>query len=129
MRSNGTWVALFFIAATLLVALVFQLALQELFHFARIEDKAILGPRLTFTTLIALILSAASAIYTAFLNQKSRMFVEQCIQELDKCAWPTPSDTKSSTITVVVTSFVAAIILGFFDTVFGWLTNHQLFLG
>jgi preprotein translocase SecE subunit len=129
MRSKGTWVALFYIAATLLVSVVFNLALTDAFTYWRIEDTPILGARFTLVTLVSLILAAAAAVYAAFVNKKARAFVEQCIVELDKVAWPTWSDTKKSTFTVIITSLIAAVILGFFDTFFGWLTSHNLFLG
>ncbi len=129
MRSKGTWVALFYVVSTLLVMLVFNLALSETFAYFRKEDMALLGPRFTICTLIALILSGSIAIYTAFINQKARDFIEQCVTELDKVAWPNWNETRVATYTVIVTSLIASVILGLFDAVFGWLTNHNLFLG
>ena len=129
MRSKGTWVALFYVVATLLVMLVFNLALSEAFAYFRKEDVAILGPKFTMCTLIALILAGSVAIYTGFINKKARDFIEQCVIELDKVAWPSWRETRVATYTVIVTSLVASFILGLFDTVFGWLTNHNLFLG
>jgi preprotein translocase SecE subunit len=129
MRSKGTLVLLFYVVATLLVMLVFNLALSESFAYFRKEDVAILGPRFTMCTLIALILASSIAIYAGFINKKARNFIEQCVVELDKVAWPSWHETKIATYTVIVTSLVASVILGLFDGVFGWLTNHNLFLG
>jgi len=129
MRSKGTWVALFYVVSMLLIMLVFQLALSEAFAYFHQEDQPLLGPRFTITTLIAFILAGSLAIYAAFINQKARLFIEQCIVELDKVASPSWQETKIATYTVIVTSLIASVILGLFDTVFGWLTNHNFFLG
>lgn len=129
MRSFGTWVFIFYVAATLLVGVVLTLATREIFGFARVYDVPLLGPSFGLSNLVGLSLAVLIAIYTAFLNKKARDFIEQCMIELDKVAWPSWSETKTATYTVVLVSLVAAVILGFFDSIFGWLSNHDFFLG
>lgn len=129
MRSKGTWVFVFFVAATALVATVLTLATREVFALARVHDLPLLGPAFSLSNLVGVGLALLIAIYTAFLNQRARDFVEQCIAELDKVAWPSWLETKSATLTVVVVSLIAALILGFFDSIFGWLSHHDFFLG
>lgn len=129
MRSFGTWVFIFYVAATTLVTTVLTLATREIFALVRVHDAPLLGTSFNLSNLIGLGLALLIALYTAFLNRKARNFIEQCIVELDKVAWPSKSETKTATITVVVVSLVAAVILGFFDSIFGWLSNHDFFLG
>lgn len=129
MRSKGTWVFIFYVAATALVATVLTLATREVFGFARVHDAPLLGPSFGLSNLIGLGLAVLIALYTAFLNRRARDFIEQCIVELDKVAWPSWSETKTATYTVVAVSLIAAVILGFFDSIFGWLSNHDFFLG
>lgn len=129
MRSKGTWVFIFYVAATLLVSTVLTLATREIFGLARVHDAALLGPSFALSNLIGLGLALLIALYTAFVDKRGRDFIEQCIVELDKVAWPSWSETKTATITVVVVSLVAAVILGFFDSIFGWLSHHDFFLG
>ncbi len=129
MRSKGTWVFIFFVAATALVATVLTLATREVFSFARVHDAALLGPSFALSNLIGLGLALLIASYAAFLNKRAKDFIEQCVTELDKVAWPTWAETKTATYTVVLVSLVAAVILGFFDSIFGWLSNHDFFLG
>ena len=129
MRSFGTWVFIFYVAATALITTILTLATREIFALARVHDASLLGNSFAMSNLIGLGLALLIALYTAFLNRKARNFIEQCIVELDKVAWPSGSETKKATITVVVVSLVAAVILGFFDSIFGWLSNHDFFLG
>lgn len=128
MRSRTTWVVLFFVAASLLVATVLDFALTDLFVFFRIENGAILGEGFTLSTLVAVTAAAVAGLYTGMVNPRTRSFIEEVIVELDKVAWPTWADTKVSTFVVVVTSCIAAVILGVFDSVFSWLTANDLFL-
>lgn len=129
MRSKGTWVFIFYVAATALVSTVLTLATREVFGFARLHDAPLFGTSFALSNLIGLSLALLIALYTAFLNRRARDFIEQCIVELDKVAWPSWSETKTATYTVVVVSLIAAVILGFFDSIFGWLSNHDFFLG
>ncbi|MEI6790835.1 MAG: preprotein translocase subunit SecE [Myxococcaceae bacterium] len=121
MRSKGTWVFIFYVAATALLAMIFTLATREIFGLLRIHD--------VYSNLIGSGLALLIAIYTAFLDKRGRNFIEQCIVELDKVAWPSGHETKVATYTVVVVSLIAALILGFFDSIFGWLSHHDFFLG
>lgn len=129
MRSKGTWVALFYIVSTLIVTMVLNLAISDVFAYFRQENTALLGPNFTLSTLLSLILASSIAIYAGFINKRSRAFVDESVVELEKVAWPSWDETRVATFTVMVTCVIAAAILGVFDSVFGWLTNNNLFLG
>lgn len=126
MRNKTAWVLLFFLLAIALVTMIFDLAFSEIFLLLGVENKPLLGARFSSSTLWGLIIASTIAALCAFLFQSARLFVEQSIVEMWKAHWPTWPETKLSTWTVIVTSFVAAIILGFFDTFFGWLTASLL---
>ena len=123
-----TWVGLFFLCATVLCAFVLNLALTDLLAVVRVNNSPILGEQFTLSTLLAVALAGGAGAYLAFVDKRSRRFVEESIVELDKVNWPSAEETKASTIVVIITSFLAAAILGVFDSVFSWLTNHNLFL-
>jgi preprotein translocase SecE subunit len=129
MRSKGTWVFLFYVLSTLLVGAVLTLATREVFGWLRVFDSPLLGQNFLLSNLVGLGLAVMIAIYAAFLNQRARNFIEECILELYKVAWPSGAETRRSTITVIVVSLVAAVILGFFDSLFGWLSHNDFFLG
>ena len=127
MRSKGTWVFVFYVAATAIVATVLTLATREIFGLVRVHDVSLLGPSFLLSNLVGLGLALLIALYTAFVDKRGRDFIEECIVELDKVAWPSGHETKVATYTVVVVSLIAAMILGFFDSIFGWFSNNDFF--
>lgn len=127
MSSRNTFVALFFIAAALLLTLVFDRAAQALLAYANAANPSILGDRFTLSTAIGLGVAAVLAGW-GWVNPKTKNFVGESVDELAKVSWPEWAETKVNTVVVIVFSFIAAAILGVFDSVFSWLTTNQLFL-
>ena len=128
MRAKGTWVLLFFFASTLLVAVALNYAMRDVFSWLQLNNTAIIGDQVRLSTALALALAVILGVFFGVFYKKSRHYVEQCIVEFNKVAFPRWSETKSATFTVVVVSFVASIILGVFDAVFSWLTDNNLFI-
>lgn len=128
MPGKNTWVWIFFIAAGILAAKILDFALADIFALARVNNTAVLGENFTLSTLCGVLVSAVGTFYFAVLHGQSRAFVEESVVELDKTAWPSREDAWSSTVVVLIFSFISAAILGVFDTVFHWLTNNNLFL-
>lgn len=125
--SRYTFVALFYIASAVILTLVFDKAFAGILAVSNVANTDILGERFTLSTLIALVLSAGSAGY-AWMNKRAKEFCAESVDELGKVSWPEASETKMNTVVVIVFSFIAAGILGVFDSVFGWLTRNNLFL-
>jgi preprotein translocase subunit SecE len=119
---NKTWVAIFFVAAALIVGWVLHLAAQSVFAALRITDSPILGDRVTTTTLIGFAVAAAVAV-ALYMWPKTQTFVTEVAGELNKVNWPTWSETKVNTLVVIVTSVIAALILGVFDITFGYAST------
>ena len=127
MRSKTTVVALFFIVSTLVTAWVLDRAFTSLMGLARFNNAPILGDRFTTSTLAAVVVAAAVA-FVLWSRPKSKTFVGEVIDELYKVNWPGWGETKVSTVVVIVTSLIAAAILGVFDITFGYLAANNLFL-
>ena len=127
MRSKTTVVALFFIACTLVSAWVLDRAVASGMSLARINNAPILGDRFTTSTLAAVVVAAAVA-FVLWSRPKSKTFVGEVIDELYKVNWPDWGETKVSTLVVIVTSLIAAAILGVFDVTFGYISANNLFL-
>lgn len=127
MRSKSTFVALFFIVAGVITALVLDRAFASLFAVVGVANTELLGARFTLSTAAALVVAGAGA-FVAWSHPKSKTFTTQVVDELYKVNWPDWAETKVSTFVVVVTSLVAAAILGVFDITFGWLAQNNLFL-
>lgn len=128
MRARGTWVALFFLVSSLIVATVLHLALRDIFFRLQINNFAVLGDSFRLSTLLAVAVALVLGVFFGVFYKKSRQYVEQCITEFDKVAWPEWRETKVATFTVIVVSVIASAILGVFDSLFSWWTNNNLFL-
>ncbi len=128
MRAKGTWVFLFFAASSLLVAVALNYAFRDIFSWLQINNSAILGDSFRLSTLLSAALALLLGLFFGLFFNKSRRYVEECVIEYNKVAFPAWAETKTATFTVVVVSFIASIILGVFDTVFSWWTNNNLFI-
>lgn len=128
MRARGTWVVLFFVASSLIVATILNFALRDLFFRLQINNFAILGEGFRLSTLIAAAVALVLGVFFGVFYPKSRQYIEQVVAEFDKVAWPDWKETKGATFTVVIVSLIASAILGVFDAVFSWWTSNNLFL-
>ncbi|HKP58179.1 MAG TPA: preprotein translocase subunit SecE [Polyangiales bacterium] len=75
---------------------------------------------------VATVLSAAIGVTTALVlyrNEKSHRLVVDVVSELSKVTWPSRKETYASTIVVIVTSLIAAAIVGSFDFVWSAITD------
>ena len=122
MRTKSTTVGIFFIAAAAIVALVLSKAFGSLFGALRVTDTAIVGDRVTLSVLIGVALALVIALAT-FAWPRSKTFVGGVLDELNKVNWPSWSETKVSTLVVIMTSVIAAMILGVFDMTFSMLST------
>lgn len=128
MRAKGTVVFLFFVTSALIVATVFNFALRDVFSWLQVDNFAVLGEAFRLSTLIAGSLALVGALFFGLFYQPSRQYIEQCVVEFDKVAFPEWKETKMATFTVVLVSVVASLILGVFDMVFSWWTSNNLFI-
>lgn len=128
MRSRTTWVAIFFIFATVVLYGVLDFALTDIFLWARVNNFPILGAKFTLSSLVSLAVAAVALGVCLFSNIGARQFVKQSVTELDKVNWPSMEETRKGTGVVILTSIVASAILGLFDTLFGWITTNNFFL-
>jgi preprotein translocase subunit SecE len=128
MRAKGTIVFMFYLISALIVAAVFSYAFRDLFSRLQVDNIAILGDAFRLNTLLAGSLSLVLAVFFGVFYRPSRQYIEQCVVEFDKVAFPEWKETKMATFTVVLVSIVASMILGVFDLVFSWWTSNNLFI-
>ena len=124
MRAKGTWVFLFFIASAAVVATALNYAFRDLFSWLHVDNKAVLGDAFRLSTLLAVSIALVLGLFFGVFFKRSRQYIEQCVVEFNKVAFPEWRETKVATFTVVLVSIIASIILGVFDTVFSWWTNN-----
>ena len=66
---------------------------------------------------------AIGSMFWAYKHPTVNKLANECAQELSKVTWPTRRETYAATIVVIVTSVIAAILIGVFDTAWSTLTD------
>jgi preprotein translocase SecE subunit len=82
--------------------------------FSRDFDKPLIGTEFTRSDLLGLICGLATGI-ALLLNRTVNTWALEVANELKKVTWPAWDETRLSTIVVIVTSIIVAIILYVFD--------------
>lgn len=128
MRAKGTWVLMFFLVSALAVAAVLNHAFRDIFTWTNVNNFAVMGDSFRLSTLLATAIALVLGLFFGIFHQPSRRYIEQCVVEFSKVAFPEWKETKVATFTVVIVSFIASIILGVFDAAFSYWTSHNLFI-
>jgi preprotein translocase subunit SecE len=79
-------------------------------------------PPATAITGIAAVIGLGGAI-ALYRNERVHTLVTDVVTELAKVTWPTRQETYVSTVVVIVTSLIAAAIVGAFDFVWSFFTD------
>ena len=128
MKSLSVWVLIFFLFASAMCSLAFSFATRDIFAFFHISNAEVFGGALRLSSLIGSAIGIILGVFFGIFYSPSRKYVEQCVAEFDKVAWPSRPETKKATLTVIAVSFLASCILGVFDTLFSWISANNLFL-
>jgi preprotein translocase subunit SecE len=78
-------------------------------------------PTVTITA-IAAVVSIAGTV-GIYRNERAHDLVTDVVIELSKVTWPTRKELYASTIVVIITSLIAAAIVGAFDFVWSYFTD------
>ncbi len=131
MRQKSTLVALFFLVAGIITAFVLHLAFGSLFGVMRVTNRPILGDGFPLSALLGTVIGLGAGA-VCFSLPRTKTLIGEVIDELNKVNWPAFAETRVNTAVVIVTSVVAALILGTFDIVFlqlsTWLSTQQIHL-
>ena len=66
---------------------------------------------------------AGVVAFVLWRNERILELATEVTTELGKVTWPNRIETRTATVVVIVTVIVFAIILGFYDTFWSWLTT------
>jgi preprotein translocase subunit SecE len=66
---------------------------------------------------------AAATVWRLYRNENINRLTNEVVGELSKVSWPARKEISYSTVVVVITSIIAAIILGTFDTIWSTITD------
>lgn len=78
-------------------------------------------PTVTITAVAAVI--AIGGTIALYRNERAQGLVTDVVAELSKVTWPSRKETYASTIVVIVTSLIAAGVVGGFDFVWSFFTD------
>ncbi|HZZ84400.1 MAG TPA: preprotein translocase subunit SecE [Anaeromyxobacteraceae bacterium] len=115
-------VAIFYVLAAIFVGIFLEKVLGIVFSYARWNDFAVFGEDWTLTTVIGYAVAIGAAV-AVWRTPRSREVSFEVAAELKKVTWPTLRETRAATVAVVVTTFVAAMLLGVFDFVWARLSE------
>ena len=121
--TNARLVGLTYFVLAVLTGLFLEHVLGTIWAAVGWNDIQILGEAWTLTTFIGFGVSFGVTILVV-ANKGLRTASLEVAQELRKVTWPTWLETRSSTIAVLITTVIIAIILGTFD--FGWNALSKL---
>lgn len=109
------WVQLGFVAAAILLVWLFDHLITALWYVFADPNESVVTAAAVLAGMVT-----AGALYS---NAGAYSLVHGVTEELSKVTWPTRKETSSSTMVVVVTSIVAALVLFLFDSVWSAVTD------
>jgi len=104
------------------LAKFFEKISSLIFSYARFNDATVLVEGWTLSTVIGFVVAAALAVVIWRIPRTQTVSLEIAL-ELKRVTWPSLRETRASTVAVVVASFIAAIVLGIFDFIWGRLSS------
>ena len=109
------WVQMTFLAFWLLLVFVFDKAIT-------IGWDRFAEPKPEVVTLVAAVV-AGGITYALYRNEKVHRVSQEVVGELAKVSWPSRQETQVSTVVVIITSVIAAAIVGAFDAAWAAITD------
>jgi preprotein translocase subunit SecE len=110
-------VVIFYLLAGVVFALFLEHVCGLIWARAGFSDPVIIeGVDWQVSTMVGFVLAAAITL-AAYFHPRTHALSLDVASELMKVTWPSWSETKASTLAVVVASVVAAILLFFIDTI------------
>ncbi len=116
------YVAIFYVLAAIALGKFLEKISMLVFSYARFNDATVLVEGWTLSTVIGFVVAAAVAVVIWRIPRTQMVSLEIAL-ELKRVTWPSLRETRASTVAVVVASFIAAIVLGIFDFIWGRLSS------
>ncbi len=121
MGGVARYVNLAFVGSGILAWIVLgSFATWMLELFGSSYNRPLLGVKFRVGDLAGLVLAVGVVIY---LKKKYNTWAMEVGNELSRVTWPTWSETKVSTIVVIITTLVISLILGAFDYIWAQLSS------
>ncbi len=91
-------------------------------------DRPLIGTDFARSDLLGLVCGLAAGIALK-LNRNVNTWALEVANELKKVTWPSWDETRMSTVVVIITSIIVALILGAFDALWAFLSSAIYSLG
>ena len=121
--TNARWVAITYFLLAVLTGLFLEHVLGSIWAAVGWNDIPIVGDAWTLTTFIGFGISFGATILIV-MNRTARTVSLEVVQEMRRVTWPSRHDTQSSTIAVLVTTVILALLLGGMDM--GWASLSKI---
>jgi preprotein translocase subunit SecE len=115
------YVAIFYVLAAVALGKFLEKILSLTFSYVRVNDFTVLVEGWTLSTAVGFAVAAAVAVVVWRIPRTQSVSLEVAL-ELKRVTWPSLRETRAATVAVVVASFIASIILGVFDFIWGRLS-------
>jgi preprotein translocase subunit SecE len=115
-------VAIFYVLAAVALGVFLERVLQLALNTAGVNDATVFSDW-TISTVVGFAIAAVAAVVVWRIPKTQRVSLEVAL-ELGRVTWPNLRETRAATIAVIVASAVAAVILGVFDMIWGWLSSQ-----
>jgi preprotein translocase subunit SecE len=109
------WVQIGFIGVALLLVWLTGNIVSTVWYIWADPDESLVS--------LASVVGGVAGAMFLYRNATAHAFALEISEELAKVSWPTRKETSSSTIVVVVTSIICAIMLFLFDTIWSSVTD------
>jgi preprotein translocase subunit SecE len=109
------WVQMAFVALWLLLVWILDKIVTIVWdRFSEPQPLIVTASALGIAALITLAL---------YRNEKIHRGANEVVGELTKVTWPSRKETQVATVVVIITSLIAAAIIGVFDAAWSWVTD------
>jgi len=114
------YVAIFYVLATIAAGKFLEKLTELAFSYSRLNDFPVVAGW-NISSVIGFAVAIATAVVVWRIPKTQTVSLEVAL-ELKRVTWPSLRETRAATVAVVVASFIAAIILGIFDFIWGRLS-------
>jgi preprotein translocase subunit SecE len=116
------FIAIAYVLAALVVGAFLERVVAIAFGYARVNDFEVFGDW-SLSTVVGFGVAAIAA-FVVWRTPRTQTVSLEVALELRRVTWPSKRETRAATIAVIVASAIAAVILGFFDMVWSWLSSQ-----
>jgi preprotein translocase subunit SecE len=114
-------VVIFWILAAIVLGVFLEKVLGLVFSYTRVNDFSVFGGW-TLSTVVGFAVAAVTGVALWRVPKIQTTSFEVAL-ELRRVTWPSLRETRAATVAVVVATFIASIILGMFDFLWGHISS------